>query len=139
MILIDTGPLVALCDVRDPKHETAVDNLQKLARAEFATCDAVVAEACFHLPRRAQRQRLRAVLDDLDVVAIPGATDAGFRYDVFAWLLKYADHEPDWADACIAVLCGGDRTLSVWTYDKEFHTTWRRPDGTRIPLAVTLR
>ena len=139
MILIDTGPLVALCDARDSKHETAVDDLRQLAKAEFAVCDAIVGEACFHLPRRAQRQRLRAALDELDVVGFTGATDAGFRYDVFAWLLKYSDHEPDWADACIAVLCGNDRSLSVWTYDKEFHTTWRRPDGTRIPLAVTLR
>ena len=139
MILIDTGPLVAICDPRDAKHMIAVDDLRKLATAEFAICDAIVSEACFHLPGRAQRQRLRAALDKLDVVAFPGATDAGFRYDVFAWLLKYADHEPDWADACIAVLCGADRSLSVWTYDKEFHTTWRRPDGTRIPLAVTPR
>ena len=139
MILIDTGPLVALCDARDSKHKTAAGHLQKLANAEFAICDAIVGEACFHLPRRTQRQRLQAALDQLDVIGIPGATDVGFRHDVFQWLLKYADHEPDWADACIAVLCGSDRSLSVWTYDKEFHTTWRRPDGSRIPLAVPPR
>ena len=39
----------------------------------------------------------------------------------------YADHEPDWADACLAVLSGRDHDLKVWTYDREFRTTWRRP------------
>jgi len=77
------------------------------------------------------------VLDELRIVPLPGTDDAGFWFEVFAWLLKYADHEPDWADGCIAVLCGRDRTLKVWTYDREFRTTWRRPDGTAIPMAVT--
>jgi hypothetical protein len=40
------------------------------------------------------------------------------------------------ADGCIAVLSGRDRRLKVWTYDREFRTTWRRPDGTVIPMAV---
>lgn len=56
--------------------------------------------------------------------------------DVFAWLVKYADHEPDWADGCIAVLCGYHKGLKVWTYDREFQTTWRRADGKAIALAI---
>jgi len=68
MILIDTGPLVALCDRRDSKHETAIGELEKLAKADFAICDAIVGEACFHLRRPAQRQRLRAALDQLNSI-----------------------------------------------------------------------
>jgi hypothetical protein len=52
------------------------------------------------------------------------------------WLAKYADDEPDWADACLAALSGRDKDLTVWTYDREFQTTWRRLNGTAIPLAV---
>jgi predicted nucleic acid-binding protein len=139
VILIDTGPLVALCDERDSRYEIAIERLEELAKADLAICDAILGEACFHLPRRIQRQRLQTWLDEFDVVSLPADADASFRSDVFAWLLKYAEHEPDWADACIAVLCGIDRSLSVWTFDQEFHTIWRRPDGTRIPLAVTPR
>jgi predicted nucleic acid-binding protein len=139
VILIDTGPLVALCDARDSRHEMTVEHLEDLAKADFAICDAILGEALFHLPRRIQRQRLQAWLDEFEVIALPAVADATFRRDVFAWLFKYADHEPDWADACIAVLCGGDRSLSVWTFDNEFHTTWRRPDGTRIPLTTKHR
>lgn len=137
MTIVDTGPLVALCDPRDSYHRTARRHLARLAPGGLAVCEAIVIESCFHLPHRSQRQRLRAVLDEIDIE--PLATQgADFWVDVWAWLLKYADHEPDWADGCIAVLCGREDRLKVWTYDAEFRTTWRRPDGRTIPMAVRL-
>jgi predicted nucleic acid-binding protein len=136
VILIDTGPLVALCDARDAKHRTGVRQLAALGKQKFAVCDAVVTEACFHLPHRSQRQRLRALLNDLDVQPLPASYHQRFWSDVLDWLTQYADHEPDWADGCLAVLSGQDHALKVWTYDREFRTIWRRPDGTFIPLAV---
>ena len=136
MILVDTTPLVALCDARDAKHRTAVKHLESLADDEFAICDAVLTEACFHLPHRSQRQRLRALLHDLNVLPRPVVYEGQFWLEALDWLAKYADQEPDWADACIAVLSGRDKTLQVWTYDREFRRTWRRPNGTAIPLAV---
>jgi predicted nucleic acid-binding protein len=137
MILIDTGPLVAVCDARDGKRRTALKHLQLLATHPFVTCDAVLTEACFHLPHPAQRQRLGALLRELHVEALPAVQDSRFWSDVFRWLTKYADHEPDWADACLAVLSGYDRNVVIWTYDSEFRRTWRRLDGTAVPLAVT--
>ena len=135
MILIDTTPLVAVCDARDSKHRMALKHLESLASDEFAVCDAVLTEACFHLPHQNQRQRLRALLQDLSVQPIPVMYEHDFLLEVLDWLTKYADHEPDWADACLAILSGRD-SLKVWTYDREFRTTWRRPNGTVIPLAV---
>jgi len=135
VILVDTGPLVALCDARDSKHQLAVRQLESLAASPFVTCDAVLTEACFHLPHRSQRLRLQALLLELDVDPLPTIVDADFWSGAFAWLAKYSDHQPDWADACLAVLSGRDRQLRIWTYDREFRTTWRRPNGTAIPLA----
>lgn len=136
MILIDTTPLVALCDARDAKHRTAVTHLQSLAEQELAICDAVLTEACFHLPHRSQRQRLRALLEDLKIQSLPVTDEQDFWLDVLDWLAKYAEHEPDWVDACLAVLSGQNRHVKIWTYDSEFRTAWRRPNGTAIPLAV---
>jgi predicted nucleic acid-binding protein len=136
MILIDTTPLVALCDARDERHLMAVKHLDLLRSSEFAVCDAVLTETCFHLPYRSQRQRLRALLDDLGVQPISVPNESAFWLEVFEWLIKYADHQPDWADGCLAVLSGRERRAKVWTYDREFRTTWRRPNGTVIPLAV---
>ena len=136
MILIDTTPLVAVCDARDSRHRIALKHLESLAPDEFAVCDAVLTEACFHLPHRNQRLRLRALLGDLSMQPIPAMYEHDFFLEVLDWLTKYADHEPDWADACLAVLSGRDKNLKVWTYDREFRTTRRRPNGTVIPLAV---
>ena len=136
MILIDTTPLVALCDARNEKHRLAVKHLESMAASEFAVCDAVLTEACFHLPHRSQRQRLRALLSDLGVQPVPVVNESAFWFEVFEWVTKYADHEPDWADGCLAVISGRDRGVKVWTYDREFRTTWRRPNGSLIPLAV---
>jgi predicted nucleic acid-binding protein len=135
-ILIDTTPLVALCDARDEKHQVAVRHLRSLGSSEFAVCDAVLTEACFHLPYRSQRQRLRALLNDLGIEPIPVANESALSWEVFDWLTKYADHEPDWTDGCLAVLSARHRDAKIWTYDREFRTIWRRPNGTIIPLAV---
>jgi len=134
VILVDTGPLVALCDARDTKHRLAIRQLESLASNPFVTCDAVITEACFHLPHRSQRLRLQALLHELDVDPLPAIADADFWSASFAWLAKYGDHQPDWADACLAVLSGRDRQMRIWTYDREFRTTWRRPNGSTIPL-----
>jgi hypothetical protein len=67
---------------------------------------------------------------------VAATQESGFWLDVLDWLVKYADHEPDWADGCLAVLSGRNKDAKVWTYDREFRTTWRRPNGTAIPLVV---
>jgi predicted nucleic acid-binding protein len=136
VILVDTGPLVALCDPRDSLHGTAVGHLRTLVKRDFGVCDAVLNEACFHLPHDSQRKRLRALLQDLTVAILPATPDHRFAPDVFGWLEKYADQEPDWADGCLAVLSERDAAVKVWTYGREFRTTWRRPNGTAIPMAV---
>ena len=135
MIVVDTGPLVALCDPRDRKHAAAVSHLAALVPRGLFVCEAVLVEACFLLPHAHHRARLQAVCRELSVEVV-ATGDIGFHADVFAWLLKYADHVPDWADGCLAVLSGRHVGAKVWTYDREFRTTWRRLDGRAIPLAV---
>lgn len=135
MILVDTGPLVALCDPRDSLHQVVRRHLASLATAEFAVCEPVLVETCFHLPYDAQRQRLRRLLEELNAAVLTVHETPGWN-DAFDWLHKYAEHEPDWADACLAVASGHHKRAKVWTYDREFRTTWRRLNGSAIPLAV---
>lgn len=138
MIVLDTGPLVALCDPRDARHADALSDLERLAPAHFRTCEAVLMEACFHLPHRSQRQRLRALVTELGIDSL-STDDPDFRDEVFEWLIKFGDQEPDWADACLAVLADWEPRIKVWTYDREFRTIWRRPDGKPVPMAVSCR
>ena len=136
MILIDTGVLIALCDPRDALHKTALRQLKTLAQSQFGVCESVLSEACFHLSVDSQRRRLKRLLDDLDVQLVPADDSRSLWSEVFEWLSKYADHDPDWADGYLAVLSGHDRKCSIWTYDAEFRKIWKRPDGSLIPMAV---
>lgn len=128
MILIDTSPLVALCDARDEKHRVAVRHLESLISSEFTLCEAVLAETCFTCLTGAG-SCVCALLNDLHVQPVPGANGCDFRVQVF----DLADQvirtrSPDWADGCLAVLSGRYRDAKVWTYDREFRTAWRLPD-----------
>jgi predicted nucleic acid-binding protein len=134
VILVDTGPLVALCDPRDALNTRARRDLRRATRRGLCICSDVFTEACALLPHAIQRQRLRRILADLPI--LPLATDdlRGFWFDAFEWLQQFADHDPDWVDACLAVASQRDPSLVIWSYDRGFETIWRRPDGTRIPL-----
>lgn len=135
MTLVDTGPLVALADPRDGRHTDAVAHLKRLASGRLRTCEAVLVEACFHLPHRIQRERLRALVTELRIDSL-STDDPDFRDEVFAWLIKYGDHEPGWADGCLVTLSEWEPRTSLWTYDREFRTTWRRSDGKLVPMAT---
>lgn len=137
MILLDTGPVVALCDATDALHPRAVRDLGRLARRPLATGTPVLVEACALLPYAAQRRRLSRVLADFAVVPYMVDDEAQLWVEVFNWLDRYAEHQPDWADAYLAVASGRAPRVLVWSYDREFTTIWRRLDGTPIPLAVT--
>lgn len=137
MILLDTAPLVALCDLRDRLNRTALRDLDRLGRQPLVLCGPVLTEACFLLTGGPQRERLRRLLAALSVRAYRSDDEARLWSDVFAWMARYQEHAPDWADAYLAVVAGQDRGWKVWTYDREFRTIWRRPDGTMIPLALS--
>ena len=136
MIFVDTTPLVALCDPLDEFHPRAMRDLDRVGRRDLVVCSPVITEACFLLQRPAQRQRLDRILADLPTRPFAPADEASLWLDAFAWLRRYADHQRDWADAYMAAASTREKRARVWTYDGEFRTTWRRLDGTRIPLAA---
>ncbi len=131
MILVDTNVLVAITLPGDRLHERAVRDLERLVRQELRVLPSVLAEACFILEADAQRARLAELLSVIR--AQPEVEPSWDR--VFAWLARYAEHEPDWVDGCLVVLASRERR--VWTYDREFSSVWRRFDGSRVPLAVS--
>ena len=97
----------------------------------------MLGEACFLLTSAAQRERLRRTLTTLRLQAYRSDDDDRLWSAIFDWMRRYGDHNPDWADGYLAVVAGTDPRFKVWTYDRELRTTWRRPDGTAIPLALS--
>ncbi|MBI4475093.1 MAG: PIN domain-containing protein [Acidobacteria bacterium] len=136
MVLIDTTPLVALCDPADSLNKTAIRHLKVLAKSSLAICEPVLTEAFFSLSTPSQRSRLQRTIEDLNISPVSVEDAQSLWNEVFDWLNKYRDHQPDWADGYLAVLCGRHREFKVWTYDIEFRTLWRKPSGASIPMAV---
>ncbi len=134
MTLVDTGPLVALIDPRDGLHRKSRADLAKLTDLSFLVTVPVLTETFFHLCSGLARRKLRALLEELEVsVREIAASTVAASMD---WLEVYAEHEPDFADAVTVVLSSEIEGSLVWTYDREFRTTWRKPDGSAIPLAA---
>jgi predicted nucleic acid-binding protein len=136
VILLDTGPLVALCDPGDPLNATAVRQLQRLGRRPLVASLPVLTEACALLPYAVQRRRLRRFLSDFGVTSHRVEDEHVLWLEILDWMERYRDHEPDLADGYLAVVSGRETRARVWTFDREFRTIWRRPDGRAIPLAI---
>lgn len=83
MILLDTAPVVALCDPRDGLNRTALRDLDRLAREPLILCTPVLTEACFLLPQAVQRARLQRMIKQFSIRAYRGDDDARLWMEVF--------------------------------------------------------
>jgi predicted nucleic acid-binding protein len=130
ILLLDTGPLVALLRDTDPFHEWAKTNLGHLP-GPFHTCDAVVTEAC-HLLQLAPggRRRVLAMITEGSLLV-----ESIFARDSTALVRLLDAYGPrmDLADACIVRLSELHPRSTVVTLDSDF-TFYRRHSRERIPL-----
>ena len=133
MILLDTNVLVALVDRRDPLRARVERDLPRLHRAGLVLTIPVLTESLHFLTTRSQRRHLQALIAELSVrVANPLPDPDG----VLSWLIQYGDSDPDFTDAFLVAVTAIHKRSRIWTYDREFALIWRRPDGSRVPLAV---
>lgn len=129
MILVDTGPLVALFDPKDPSHRRCREILKTL-REPLLTTVPVLTEA-FHMlsPGSTGADRLR------DFIVRGGATvwsfDATSLQRAFELMEQYADHPMDLADASLLAAAEVFATTRVFTIDRRDFQTYRIRRGHR--------
>ena len=129
MILVDTGPLVALFDPKDPSHRRCREILKTLREALLTTVP-VLTEA-FHMlsPGSTGADRLR------DFIVRGGATvwffDATSLQRAFELMEQYADHSMDLADASLLAAAEAFATTRVFTIDRRDFQTYRIRRGHR--------
>jgi predicted nucleic acid-binding protein len=131
---VDTNVLVALADDEDDLHARAVRDLKRLGRGPFGSTVPVLSESFYLLPEGHLRLRLRSYLEHLRVAILETQADAWEA--IFDWMEQYEEHEPALADAQLVALSAVDASRRVWSYDRDFLSLWRRPDGTRVPIVV---
>jgi predicted nucleic acid-binding protein len=129
MILVDTGPLVALFDPMDGAHRRSVAVLKRLDEA-LATTVPVLTEA-FHLltPDSPGAQRLMDFVDD-GGVSVWFLDDAGLAR-AFELMRRYANVPMDFADATLVTAAEALSMRKVFTIDRKDFGAYRLRRGHR--------
>jgi predicted nucleic acid-binding protein len=132
-VLVDTGPLVALCDEADALHARALEEVDRL-QGPFVVCLPVLTEAHFLLPHGHLRRRLAGLLASEFCVGPPDGVDE-LLPRALAWLERYAEHDPDFTDAWLIACADRDSGAVVWTFDREFARIWRTLKRKKLRLS----
>ena len=129
MILVDTGPLVALFDPRDAAHPSCRRTLQRI-RESLRTTIPVLTEA-FHMlspsSRGADRLREFIMRGGVGVFFL----DAPGLVRCFELMEQYADQPMDLADASLVVAAESYGTRRVFTVDRRDFEAYRVRRGHR--------
>jgi predicted nucleic acid-binding protein len=131
IVLIDTGPLVALIDRSEKEHGRVAGIAQGLP-SPLWTVEPVLTEACFLLRRvkGGPSAAIGLVRDRLIRVGLSLTDEADA---VTALLEKYADVPMSLADACLVLLSERQPRSVVFTFDSDFRV-YRRRRREKIPL-----
>jgi len=129
MILVDTGPLVALFDRRDAHHARCVETL-KSAREPLCTTVAVLTEA-FHLlePRSIGSDRLREFIAKRALSV--WFFEHGTLLRAFELMELHADRPMDLAAASLVVAAEALETRKIFAIDRNDFATYRVRRGHR--------
>ena len=118
--IADTGFLVAFANRADAHHEWAV-GLATQIDEPLLTCEAVLAEAAFHLRNAAL---VLAMIGD-GLITVSFAADEHLP-QLSALAKRYKDREPDLADLCLIRMSELYPAHSVVTVDREDFRVYRR-------------
>ena len=135
MILVDTGPLVALFDPQDAYHRRCAKTLHGIREPIWTTVP-VLTEA-FHMlrPDSVGSDRLQDFIDGRGLGV--WFLDAPLLTRAFELMERYADHPMDLADASLMVACEALGTRKVFTVDRSDFATYRVRRGHRhYPMEI---
>lgn len=126
-VIADTGFLVAFANRADGHHEWAVQ-LAGLITEPALTCEAVLAEATFHLGSG------QVVLEMVETGLVRLAFNANEHLVELKRLsVKYADRQPDLADLCLIRMSELFPDRPVVTVDETDFRVYRRNRREAIP------
>lgn len=122
--LIDTGPIVAYLDARDPFHEAVSARLGPFP-GRLATTSAVVTEAMHFVA--ASREGPRALAEFVGATGTEVYDPCGPRnlVEAAALMERYADTPMDFADATLVLLSEALDVRDVLTLDRRGFSTYR--------------
>lgn len=137
MILVDTGPLVAIGNRNDPNHARCVAVLAGLASQALDSTLPCVTEALYLLAKAggfSLQQPLWALLLSGDLELVPLSVDQ-LRL-AHSLMEKYRDYPMDFADATLLVAAPSMGVDTIFTLDAGFRV-FCLPDGSVLEMIPT--
>jgi uncharacterized protein len=126
--IADTGFIVAFANRHDVHHVWAVDVARQI-QTPLLICEAVLAEAAFHL------QRSEVVLALVREKMVDVAFNCREHWPQLELLAKrYADRRPDLADLCLIRMSELYPRHAIVTVDREDFSVYRRNKRDRISI-----
>jgi len=135
MVIIDTGPLVALFDESEPLHEMCKSALKKI-RKPLITSWPVLTESFYLLGdwHEGQKELWNFILSGgLSIYDIP-ETDYG---RLSALMAKYADKPMDLADASLVLISETKKIKIIFTLDKRDFSVYQPAHCKRLEIIPT--
>ena len=126
--IADTGFIVAFLNRTDAHHGWAV-NVAKSITEPLLTCEAVLAEAVFHV---GSAQLVLALIED-EMLRVGFACE-GHWQQLQALAERFADRNPDLADLCLIRMSELHPRHVVITVDESDFRVYRRNKRETIPL-----
>ena len=131
VVLLDTGPLVALLDEDEEYQAWATGRIRGLT-PPLLTCEAVLTEACFLL-KNLPRARLQMRLWIQSGFVRPVALEEAAILRALALMERYANVPMSFADACLVALAESNPGARLFTLDQDF-LIYRQHDDKPLTL-----
>jgi predicted nucleic acid-binding protein len=130
MILLDTGPIVALFDPADDSHARCVETLKAIVEP-LGTTTPVLTEA-FHLLTPGSRGAANLIHFIADGGLAVWFLDPDTLDRAFELMAQYADHPMDLADASLVAMAEAENLRKVFTIDRNDFAAYRIKRGHRL-------
>lgn len=133
LILLDTGPLLSLLDMRDQHHDWVKSEFAAI-KPPLLFCEAVLTEACFLAQTRLGRTDTVWRLLERGVISLAFSLDENSS-DVRHLMTRYSNVPMSLADACLVRMSELIDDCKLLTFECDFRV-YRRHVRKHIPLLM---
>lgn len=133
--LLDTGPIVAYLDPRDPAHSTVAPFFDRYT-GELFTTSAVITEAMHFASLNPAGPRLLADFVSAIGLSVFDLTQPAVLPTAAGLMEKYSNLPMDFADATLILLAEQAEILEILTLDRRGFTVYRTRDGKPFQLVL---
>lgn len=126
--IVDTGPLVAYLDARDPAHSRVSPRWDAFT-GRLVASSAVITEAMYFVSPVQEGPRSLAALVEDSAMEVYDLSRPPELHDAAALMETYADTPMDFADATLVLMAEALHLEEVFTLDLRGFATYRTRDG----------